>query len=320
VRRAGGDDDLAPRQGLRTAIEQPFDGRDDLERLGHAAVASLMAFRHLAPGGPDEGNPITLQGRSVAAGRRMRPHSRVHRRRHQHRLVGGDEHRRSEVVGMAVGELGHQIGGGRSDHQQIGLARKPDVADVVLVIAVEQFGEHMIGRKRADRQGGDEFPRGGSHDHAHRGVALAQPADEIQRLVGGDAAADDEQDGSAAGTESGGGAPAEKGAVTANRRETAGAKITRLYTRNGAAFGARSAEDYAARMKAFADNPPAGADTARRPNGDTLYYEASTNTFAVVARDGTPRTMFKPDDGPTYWAQQKARAPDFGTRRTAAQE
>jgi hypothetical protein len=128
------------------------------------------------------------------------------------------------------------------------------------------------------------------------------------------------QAGSAAGTESGGGAPAEKGAVTANRRETAGAKITRLYTRNGAAFGARSAEDYAARMKAFADNPPAGADTARRPNGDTLYYEASTNTFAVVARDGTPRTMFKPDDGPTYWAQQKARAPDFGTRRTAAQE
>lgn len=118
------------------------------------------------------------------------------------------------------------------------------------------------------------------------------------------------------GTESGGGAPAEKGAVTANRSETAGAKITRLYDRNGAAFGARSAEDYAARMKAFAENPPAGADTVKRPNGDTLYYQASTNTFAVVARDGTPRTMFKPDDGPAYWAQQKERAPGFGARRT----
>jgi hypothetical protein len=123
----------------------------------------------------------------------------------------------------------------------------------------------------------------------------------------------------APGTEGGGGAPAEKGAVTANRRETADAKITRLYARNGAAFGARSAEDYAARMKAFADNPPAGADTVKRPNGDTLYYQASTNTFAVIARDGTPRTMFKPDDGPTYWAQQKARAPNFGVQRTSAQ-
>jgi len=121
----------------------------------------------------------------------------------------------------------------------------------------------------------------------------------------------------APGTEAGGGA-AEKNVVTANRRETADAKIVRLYERNGAAFGARSAEDYAGRMKAFADNPPAGADTAKRPNGDTLYYQASTNTFAVVARDGTPRTMFKPDDGPAYWAQQKARAPNFGVQRTAA--
>ncbi len=121
----------------------------------------------------------------------------------------------------------------------------------------------------------------------------------------------------AMGPESGGGAPAEKGVVTANRRETADAKITRLYERNGAAFGARSAEDYAARMQAFAKNPPAGADTAKRPNGDTLYYQASTNTFAVVARDGTPRTMFKPDDGPAYWAQQKERAPNFGVRRNA---
>lgn len=112
------------------------------------------------------------------------------------------------------------------------------------------------------------------------------------------------------------GAPAEKLAVTANRRETASVKIARLYERNGAAFGARSAEDYAARMKGFLDNPPAGVDTVKRPNGDTLYYHASTNTFAVVSRDGTPRTMFKPDDGPTYWAQQKERAPTFGTAKT----
>ena len=119
----------------------------------------------------------------------------------------------------------------------------------------------------------------------------------------------------AAGADSGGAAAAEKGVVTANRRETADAKIVRLYERNGAAFGARSAEDYAARMKAFADHPPAGADTAKRPNGDTLYYQASTNTFAVVARNGSPRTMFKPTTGADYWAEQKAAAPTFGQRR-----
>ena len=37
--------------------------------------------------------------------------------------------------------------------------------------------------------------------------------------------------------------------------------------------------------------------------------------FAVVARDGTPRTMFKPTTGADYWAEQKAAAPTFGQRR-----
>lgn len=103
--------------------------------------------------------------------------------------------------------------------------------------------------------------------------------------------------------------------LTANRSETVDAKILRLYERNGADFGARSPEDFMARVEAFTKNPPAGVEKVSRPNGDTLLYQASTNTFAVVARDGTPRTMFKPDDGPTYWAEQKERAPTFGQRQ-----
>lgn len=114
--------------------------------------------------------------------------------------------------------------------------------------------------------------------------------------------------------------PAVRTVVTANRRETVDAKVTRLFERNGAAFGARTAEDYMAKVQAFARNPPRDADTAKRPNGDTLYYQASTNTFAVVARDGTPRTMFKPDKGAQYWAEQKSRAPTFGQRRSKAGE
>ena len=116
------------------------------------------------------------------------------------------------------------------------------------------------------------------------------------------------------------GAGAEKTVLTANRRKTVDAKITRLYERNGADFGARSPEDFLTKVKAFTESPPAGVETAKRPNGDTLYYQASTNTFAVVSRDGTPRTMFKPDDGPTYWSQQKERAPTFGQRRASSSQ
>jgi hypothetical protein len=106
-----------------------------------------------------------------------------------------------------------------------------------------------------------------------------------------------------------------KPALTANRRETVDAKVARLFERNGADFGATSAEDYLAKVQAFAARPPAGTERAERPNGDVLLYQASTNTFAVVSRDGVPKTMFKPRDGAIYWAEQKAAAPNFGRRR-----
>jgi pyocin large subunit-like protein len=111
-------------------------------------------------------------------------------------------------------------------------------------------------------------------------------------------------------------APAEKTVLTANRRETIDEKIQRLYERNGSDFDARSAEDFLDKVTSFTTRPPSGTETATRANGDTLLYQASTNTFAVVARDGTARTMFKPDDGPAYWAEQKAAAPTFGQRRS----
>ncbi|HEV2082305.1 MAG TPA: S-type pyocin family protein [Brevundimonas sp.] len=110
-------------------------------------------------------------------------------------------------------------------------------------------------------------------------------------------------------------AKVEAAPITANRRETVDAKVQRLYERNGADFGAASAEDYLAKVTAFTRNPPAGVERAERPNGDVLLYQASTNTFAVVDRNGSARTMFKPREGAAYWAEQKANAPTFGRRR-----
>ena len=47
-------------------------------------------------------------------------------------------------------------------------------------------------------------------------------------------------------------------------------------------------------------------ETIDRPNGDKVMYDPGGNVFAVVTRDGAPRTMFKPRDGASYWAQQKS--------------
>ena len=48
--------------------------------------------------------------------------------------------------------------------------------------------------QRADRQRRHELRRGARHHGAHRGAVLAQAADQVEALVGGDAAADEKQD------------------------------------------------------------------------------------------------------------------------------
>lgn len=134
------------------------------------------------------------------------------------------------------------------------------------------------------------------------------------RETGGDAVATtradvspDRQD----AREKGGAAPV----LTANRRESVDEKVVRLFDRNGADFDARTPEDYLRKVRAFTGSPPAGTERVERANGDVLLYQASTNTFAVLSREGVPKTMFKPDSGAAYWAEQKERAPTFGRRR-----
>lgn len=100
----------------------------------------------------------------------------------------------------------------------------------------------------------------------------------------------------------------------ANRTRTAEENAQRGFERNGAAFAAVDVDDYVRKAHAFVADPPPGAETLRRANGDTLIYDPKSNVFAVVTKAGAPRTLFKPDDGAAYWAEQKSR----GTRRTTA--
>ncbi|HEY4126380.1 MAG TPA: hypothetical protein VGM36_17265 [Rhizomicrobium sp.] len=69
-------------------------------------------------------------------------------------------------------------------------------------------------------------------------------------------------------------------------------------------FELRSAAEYEAAAHAFVSHPPPGTLTKHGRNGDNLFYDPNTNTFAVSRRDGAPRTMFKPDNGMRYWDRQ----------------
>lgn len=101
---------------------------------------------------------------------------------------------------------------------------------------------------------------------------------------------------------------------SSNRRFTADQNARRHFERDGAAFGAATVEDYVARAHRFTNRPPKGAQTLTRANGDRLIYDPASNVFAVATREGAPRTMFKPGEGPAYWDKVKAREAEGGAR------
>jgi RHS repeat-associated protein len=68
--------------------------------------------------------------------------------------------------------------------------------------------------------------------------------------------------------------------------------------------GLQNAKQYVEKATNFVNSPPPGTLTKTRPNGDKLFYEPSSNTFAVQRADGAPRTMFKPNAGINYWNRQ----------------
>lgn len=76
-------------------------------------------------------------------------------------------------------------------------------------------------------------------------------------------------------------------------------------TKHGGEFpDYKNSVQYVQAARDFVNNPPAGTLTKTRPNGDTLYYDPATNTFASKNKDGAPKTMFKPTAGMEYWNKQ----------------
>ncbi|MGM7884549.1 VENN motif pre-toxin domain-containing protein, partial [Yersinia enterocolitica] len=57
----------------------------------------------------------------------------------------------------------------------------------------------------------------------------------------------------------------------------------------------QNSKQYVEAAHSFVNNPPPGTLVKVRPNGETVYYNPATNTFAVKRVDNVPRTMFKPD-------------------------
>lgn len=135
------------------------------------------------------------------------------------------------------------------------------------------------------------------------GGSAVETRDREAQALTGPTAASAEDAGSAADAPA---VEADRGAPVwqAARGSSADATAETRFERNGEDFGSDSVDDYVDAVHAFITNPPPGTQQATRRNGDTLFYDPASNTFAVATRDGAPRTMFKPDEGPAYWQRQ----------------
>ena len=107
---------------------------------------------------------------------------------------------------------------------------------------------------------------------------------------------------------------------SASRRYSAQANAERAFERNGEAFGAKTLDQFVKKAHAFVEDPPRGTLTLTRTNGDTVFYDPKGNVFAIATKDGAPRTMFKPDEGPAYWDEVKAREAKRGQSRQARRD
>ena len=84
----------------------------------------------------------------------MKPHPDVHRRRHKHAFVGGQQQGRRKIVSQAARHSGEKICGGRRDDDQIGGTGEFDMADQRLVgqaeqVVADRLAAQRRGRKRA---------------------------------------------------------------------------------------------------------------------------------------------------------------------------
>jgi pyocin large subunit-like protein len=101
-------------------------------------------------------------------------------------------------------------------------------------------------------------------------------------------------------------APIQPGAIVwSHGPDGSPANAEEHWEKHGREFpGLHNEQDYVSAANTFVHHPPAGTLTKQDARGDMLFYQPSTDTFAVMDARGEPRTFFKPDNGMAYWNRQ----------------
>ena len=177
-------------QGV-AAVQQQLGERGDLLGLGQPACAAVGAGEPSGRRLQDDRTAAAQRGHVVDGGR-VKPHLGVHRGREEHRTSRGEQRGGQQVVGTTRDGPRQQVGGGRGDHDEVGLLPDPDVWHLVHVIP--DAGVDRVAGQRLERRGADEAQRGLGRNDTDGMARLGQLTHDRGRLVGGDATGDADDD------------------------------------------------------------------------------------------------------------------------------
>ena len=142
--RAARDEDVAAAERSGAALpEKGGDRVDDGIRFAHAprsgfAAGEISRFR------PHHGDTVGDEPGNVAADGGILPHARVHGRRRKHRLVGGKQDRRRQVVRQTSCHAAHDIGCRRRHHDEVGFPRQADMVHAAVAVRREEVLEDRL--------------------------------------------------------------------------------------------------------------------------------------------------------------------------------
>ncbi|MNZ83420.1 hypothetical protein D3C78_1021470 [compost metagenome] len=177
--------------------------RLELEAVG-GQLRQLLGFQHAAGADVAAGLAAGCRAEQVHAARtqqvgvdlggRVAPHGLVHRRSEGDLRVGGQHQGGQQVVGHALGQARHDVGGGGGDQHQVGPAGQFDMPHGRFGGGIEEVQVYRMAGQRLEGQGGDEFTAALSHHDTHLGALVAQTANQLSALVGSDTATHTQDD------------------------------------------------------------------------------------------------------------------------------
>ena len=165
----------------------------NLLRLRHFSGAHVAAGQ---PAGSGLGHGVAVfakQGQVILRDGGF-PHPRIHGREHDLRALAGQHRGGEHIVCNAVRQFRQNVGCCRCNHTEIRLFGQRHMLHLKLKIAVKRIHGALVAGERFKRDRVDKIDGVRRHDHMHITAELDKPAHHVGSLVGGNAAADTEQD------------------------------------------------------------------------------------------------------------------------------